>query len=135
VGVRPAKNGDFSINSVAVECYISELEQTYENQMADAGTFCASGPRVVVANNNWGHNISGPNDFGTGAYDDTIWGVRSSTGFTAIFRPTGASGAGSTPEYSGTEVLRSYNIRGSLNGLWTHNTQFAGNSSLARDAT
>lgn len=133
--VRPARDGDLTLNSVAVECYISDFEQSYENALSDAAAFCDDGPRNIVANNNWGANFSGPWDGASGAIDDTIFPLRSSTGFSYVFQPTGSSGAASTPEYQGTVVLRSYNIRGSLNGHWTHNTQLAGNSSLARDAT
>lgn len=133
--IRPARDGDVSLNSVAVECYITDFEQTYENALSDGAGFCDDGPRMVVANNNWGANLSGPWDGASGAIDDTIFPLRASTGFAYLFQPTGSSGAASTPEYSGTVVLRSYAIRGNLNGHWTHNTQLAGNSSLTRDAT
>lgn len=135
MGVTPAKSGDISINGAAVECYVQEVTQNYSNQLADVGNFCSSGPRQMVGNNTWGADISGPNDFSSAAYDDMIFPLRSSSGFAYQLQPTGASGAASTPEYNGTVVLASYNIRGSNGGAWMHQTQFAGNSSLARDAT
>lgn len=135
MSVRPARDGDFTINAVAVECYLSDVAMDYANTLSDAAGFCDDGPRNVVANNTWGFNLSGPWDGASGAIDDTVFPLRGSTGFTARFEPTGSTGAASTPEYSGTVVLQSYSIRGSLNGHWTHNTVLAGNSSLTRDAT
>lgn len=135
MSVTPAKSGDISINSVAVECYAQEFTQAYTNQLGDVGNFCSSGPRQLVGNNNWTVDMSGPNDFSSAAYDDTIFPLRSSSGFAYQFQPTGASGAASSPEFNGTVVLASYTIRGSNGGAWMHQTQFAGNSSLARDAT
>ena len=133
--VRPARDGDITANAIALECYAADAEFTYQNQLSDAAGFCDDGPRNVVANNSWGFNFSGPWDGASGAIDDTIFPLRSSTGFAWVFQPTGTSGAASTPEYSGTVVLGAYSIRGNLNGHWTHNTQFVGNSSIVRDAT
>lgn len=133
--VRPARDGDLTLNAVALECYVTDFEQSYTNTLSDAAAFCDDGPRQVVANNNWGANFSGPWDGASGAIDDTIFPLRGSTGFSYSFQPTGSSGAASTPEYLGTVVLGSYSIRGSLNGHWTYNAVVAGNSSIQRDAT
>lgn len=135
MGVTPAKNGDITINSVAVECFAQEFTQAYTNKLADVGNFCSSGPRQLVGDNNWTADMSGPNDFASAQYDDTLFPLRSSSGFSYSFQPTGTTGAASTPEYLGTVVLASYTIRGSNGGAWMHQTQFAGNSSLQRDAT
>ena len=133
--VRAARDGDLTLNSVALECYVADFEQTYENSLSDAAGFCDDGPRQIVANNNWGANFSGPWDGASGAIDDTLFPLRTSTGFAYVFQPTGSTGAASTPEYSGTVVLRNYSIRGSLNGHWTYAAALAGNSSIIRDAT
>jgi hypothetical protein len=135
MAVTPAKLGDISVNSVAVECNAQEFSFVYSNQLADVGTFCSSGPRQLVGNNTWNVDMSGPNDFTSAAYDDTIFPLRNSSGFAFQFQPTGSTGAAATPEYNGTVVLAGYTIRGSNGQAWMHQTQFAGNSSIARDAT
>ena len=135
MSVRPARDADITVNAIAVECYAADFEMSYTNTLSDAAAFCDDGPRQVVANNNWGFNFGGPWDGASGAIDDTIFPLRSSTGFAWIFQPTGSSGAASTPEYQGTVVLGSYSIRGGLNTHITHQVQLAGNSSITRDAT
>lgn len=132
---RASRDVDITVNSVAVECYVASFSQNLEQENLDVTTFCTTGPRTVPGNHNWSAEIAGPWDGANAAIDHTIWGTFGSTGFAYSAEMTGAVGATNAPEYSGTAVLRSYNIRAGVGQPITYSAAFSGNSALSRTAS
>lgn len=135
MGVRSSRDINFSINAVALECFADNYTMNVNQEISKTDAFCYAGPRNIVGSYTWDTDFSGPWDGASGALDETVWGLVGSTGQPWIFQPCGTTGAASTPEYSGTVILQSYSIKGSVGNSITHQTKLMGNSALARDAT
>lgn len=130
-----SRNMDLTVNSVALECYANNFEQALEQNMVDVTTFCDAGPRSLVDSYTWNAQLSGPNDFASGALDATIFGLVGNAGVAYAFQPTGGTADTNSPEYDGTVVLQSYSIRAAVGQAITHQTRLMGNSALTRDVT
>ncbi len=135
MGIRPARDINISVNTVALECYADNFSFNLNQEISKTDVFCATGPRNAVGNYTWDTDFSGPWDGASGTLDDTIWGLVGSTGQAWVFQPCGTSGTPSTPEYQGTVILQSYSIKGAVGQSITHATKLMGNSAVARDAT
>ena len=95
-----------------------------------------AGPRRVVGNYDYGHELSGPADVADGASDATIFALLASAGVALDVELTGTDGSASNPEYQTTSVvLASYKLSGKVGGPVEYAASFKGNAALTRDAS
>lgn len=123
---------NLTVNSVALEPYISSTSLDVTQELPDTTMFSDAGPRRVAANYDWSISADGADDFASGAFDATVFGLLGNAGVASGFDPTGATAAANDPNYDGTVVLDSYSIKGSTGQAVQHTTKFQGTSALTR---
>lgn len=129
----PARNMNYSIGGVAIECYINNLSRDNTQEIIVTTGFCDSGPRRTVGNADWGTSIDGPNDFASGSVDATLFGlIGDADGAATIFQPTGNAAGANDPNYTGSEVLDSYSIKGGLGQLVSYSAKLSGSTAQTR---
>lgn len=130
---QPAKNLNWSINSVAIEDDLdgSSLNITQETPVVTG--FADAGPRRVVGNYDYDLSGEGTADFASAQSDATIFGLVGSAGVASAWDPTGATAGANDPNYDATSVvLTSYKLDAKTGAAVRMSFSVAGNSALSR---
>ena len=130
---QPAKNINFSFNSVALEDELSSIEQQVTQETPPVTAISDAGPRRVVGNYDYRYALEGFFDGAASQGDATLAAQIGGSGAASAFDPTGASAGPDDPNYDSTSVLlSSYTIRGQVGGPITYSAELVGNAALSR---
>ena len=130
---RPAKNMDFSVNSVAIEDELTSLTQNLKQETIKVDGLSSAGPERVIGNYDVDYQLEGNADFAASQGDATLFALIGSSGVATNFKPTGAAAGASDPNYTMTSaVLASYSIKGSVGGAISYSAALEGNSAITR---
>lgn len=129
----PAYKLNWAINSVAMESYLTSVEQNVQQETIKVDGFDNTGPRRIVGNYDYSYAAEANADFASGAQDATIFALVGSAGVASAFDPTGAAAGASDPNYDATSVvLENYSIKAAVGGAVTASWSLQGNSALTR---
>jgi len=133
---KPAKDINFSVNSVAIEDDVNDITMNVTQETPEVTALGDTGPRRVVGNYDYNWSFSGAADFASGQSDATLFGLLGNSGVAVAFDPTGAEANTDDPNYDSTSsVLGSYSITGRVGDAVTFSAEIRGNSALARNTS
>lgn len=128
-----SSRSNFSIGGTAVESNIRTLALNFEQPEIDVTGLGDTGPRSLIDNYRSGYELDGPNDFAAGGVDSILFGlIGDEDGAATIFQPTGAGAGASDPNYTGSDVLRSYSIQVAVGGAASYRASLAGSTARTR---
>lgn len=130
---QPAKNLNFSYNSVALEDDMDSATLKIDAERPVITSFADAGPRRSTGNYDWSIDIGGTADFAASQSDATLFAGLTATGAAVAYDPTGAAAGTDDPNYDGTSaVVASYSISSAVGGATKFSASILGNSALAR---
>lgn len=130
---QPAKNINFSFNSVALEDDLTSVSLDVKQELPVVTSLADTGPRRVVGNYDYSVSLEGAADFAAAQSDATLAGQIGGSGAAVAFDPTGATAGPNDPNYDSTSMLvESYSIKGGVGQAVTFSATLQGNSALTR---
>lgn len=128
-----SSRANYSIGGTAVEANVRTLNRNIEQPEIDVTGLGDTGPRSLIDNFRWGTDLDGANDFAAGGIDSILFGlVGDEDGAATILQPTGAGAGANDPNYTGSEVLRSYQMSFGVGGAASYRASLAGSTTLTR---
>tara|TARA_R110000824_G_scaffold68237_8_gene176642 strand:+ start:158 stop:565 length:408 start_codon:yes stop_codon:yes gene_type:complete len=126
------ENTNYTLNSVAIEDELNQVDQEISQQLSDVTAFADTAEEFVQGKYGWTHEVSGSLDPAASQGDATIFALVGSVERAVGFDPTGASAATNDPNYDGNVFLERYSISASVSGPVTYRASLRGNGALAR---
>lgn len=126
------KDVNFSFNSVALEDQMDNIEQTTEVDLPEVTAFADGAPEFAEGMADTKISISGPNDFGSGELDATVFGQIGSGEAAFDHSPTGNAAGANDPHYTGNALVKSYKISADVRGRVDQATEFQVNGATTR---
>ena len=131
----PSNAINLTVNSVALEDDMDSAALNLTQETPEVTSFADAGPRRVVGNYDYTHDLAGSVDWASGQSDATIFALLASAGVATRFDPTGVGGTATAerPAYTSTSmVLGSYSINGAVGAPVKYSAQLLGNAAIVR---
>lgn len=124
---------NYSMGGTAMEGYIRNLTLGVDQPEIDITTLGDDGPRSLIDNYRWRHEMDGFADFAAGASDAVLAGmIGDEDGVASDDSPTGAGAGADDPHYTGQETLSSYRLTSGVGGVTSFQATTSGASALTR---
>lgn len=128
----PAKNANFSYNSVSIEDELNSIEQTTEVTLPEVTAFADTATEFVEGLPNSTFSLGGSSDFAASQGDATIFGQIGSGEAAFIHQPTGSAAGANDPNYTGNALVRRYTIRSEVQGPSAYTAELQVNGAITR---
>lgn len=130
---KASRDLNVSIGGTAIEDDLNSASLAVEQEVIDVTGFADAGPRAVVGNYNFRHELGGFADFASGQSDATLFALVTDTdGAAMAFDPTGATAGANDPNYDSTIYLSNYTLSFAQGAAATFTATLPGGSALTR---
>lgn len=125
-------NADLTINSVALEDELDQIDLEVGQRLAEVTAMADVGEEFVEGKYGWSLEAAGSADFAASQGDATIFGLIGGGEVAAGYEPTGATAGTDDPNYDGNVLLERYRISSRVNQAARYQATFRGNGALTR---